>query len=264
VVEQMMRKVRVEKEDFERGLARFQALRGVFAQHTNQLFTHLGMDALNEEAKKTVAEFRRARFTPQLRQAFRGYFDGIRARLDSAGATVAEVHRMMEAMYRKFSEEHGLRLATPASYSLFKYYKEIERLERTFRLNFDTTYVMVTNEEMSLKQKFFETFATQVRRVFGYANRESDTWLKAVMAPMEMQVREHQMQLRRRLVDVAFIGAVDDILADADEFAAQIQVVDEPPVIAGTDRGDGGVGEANDVGDAAELGDHRILTKKAA
>ena len=223
VVEQMMRKVRVEKEDFERGLARFQALRGVFAQHTNQLFTHLGMDALNEEAKKTVAEFRRARFTPQLRQAFRGYFDGIRARLDSAGATVAEVHRMMEAMYRKFSEEHGLRLATPASYSLFKYYKEIERLERTFRLNFDTTYVMVTNEEMSLKQKFFETFATQVRRVFGYANRESDTWLKAVMAPMEMQVREHQMQLRRRLESIKRIHRATDTLEDRVQELEQVE-----------------------------------------
>ncbi len=225
VVEQMMRKVRVEKEEFERGLARFQALRGVFSQHTNALFTHLGMDALNEEAKKTVGEFRKARFTPQLRQAFRGYFDGVRSRLDRASETVAEVHRMMEAMYRKFADEHGLRLASPATFSLFKYHKELERLERTFRLNFDTTMVMVTTEEMSLKQKFFETFASQVRRVFGYANRESDTWLKAVMAPMETQVREHQMQLRRRLESIRRIHRATDTIEDRIQELEQVENV---------------------------------------
>jgi hypothetical protein len=217
--------VRVEKEDFERGLARFQALRGVFSQHTNALFTHLGIDALNEETKKTLAEFRKARFTPQLRQAFRGYFDGVRSRLDRAADTVAEVHRMMEAMYRKFAQEHGLRLASPASFSLFKYHKELERLEQTFRLNFDTTMVMVTNEEMSLKQKFFETFASQVRRVFGFANRESDTWLKAVMAPMETQVREHQMQLRRRLESIRRIHRATDTIEDRIQELEQVENV---------------------------------------
>jgi hypothetical protein len=225
VVEQMMRKVRLEKEEFERGLASFQALRGVFSQHTNRLFTHLGMDALNEEAKRTLAEFRKARFTPQLRQAFRGYFDGVRNRLEQAGETIAEVHRMMEAMYRKFADEHGLRLASPAPFSLFKYHKELERLEHTFRLNFDTTYVMVTNEEMSLKQKFFETFASQVRRVFGYANRESDTWLKAVMAPMETQVREHQMQLRRRLESIRRIHRATDTIEDRVQELEQVENV---------------------------------------
>jgi hypothetical protein len=225
VVEQMMRNVRIEKEEFERGLAHFLALRGVFAQHTNQLFTDLGMDALNEEAKKTLVEFRKARFTPQLRQAFRGYFDGVGARLTRAGGTVAEVHRMMEAMYRKFAVEHGLRLASPAPFSLFKYHKELERLERTFRVNFDTAYVMVTNEEMSLKQKFFETFASQVRRVFGYANRESDTWLKAVMAPMETQVREHQMQLRRRLESIRRIHRATDTLEDRIQELEQVENV---------------------------------------
>ncbi len=223
VVEQMMRKVRVEKEEFERGLAHFQALRGVFAQHANQVFTDLGMDALNDEAKKTLIDFRKARFTPQLRQAFRGYFDGVRARLESAGETLAEVHRMMEAMYRKFAAEHGLRLASPAPFSLFKYHKELERLERTFRLNFDTAYVMVTNEEMSLKQKFFETFASQVRRVFGYANRESDAWLKAVMAPMETQVREHQMQLRRRLESIRRIHRATDTIEDRIQELEQVE-----------------------------------------
>ena len=46
VVEHMMNKVKVDKENFEKGLQRFQALRSIFSQHTNRLFTLLGMESL--------------------------------------------------------------------------------------------------------------------------------------------------------------------------------------------------------------------------
>ena len=48
-----MEKVKQDKEDFEKGLQRFQALRSVFSQQTNILFAHLGMDALKIEVKNT-------------------------------------------------------------------------------------------------------------------------------------------------------------------------------------------------------------------
>jgi hypothetical protein len=63
-------------------------------------------------------------------------------------------------------------------------------------------------------QKFFETMASQVRRVYQYANKEAETWLRAVIAPMEMQIRERQMQLRRRLESIRRIHHATDTLED--------------------------------------------------
>ncbi|MGH8680234.1 MAG: dynamin family protein [Burkholderiales bacterium] len=214
VVEEMMRKVRGEKEEFERGLARFQATRGVFSQLTNTLFTYLGMDALNDQSRRTLKAMSRSRFTPTLRGAMAGYFDGVRGKLARASGVIVEIQKMMEAMYRKFGEEHGLRLAAPQSFSLFRYQREFERLERTYQTQFDTVGTMLTNEKLTLMQKFFETVASQVRRVYQYANKEVETWLRAVMAPMEMQIREHQMQLRRRLESIRRIHHATDTLED--------------------------------------------------
>jgi hypothetical protein len=214
VVEGMMARVRREKEDFERGLARFQALRGVFALRTNELFTHLGMDALKEESRRALREMSRSQITPSLRSAMVGYFEGVRAKLESSGAVIAEIHKMMEAMYRKFSDEHGLHLGSPQPFSLFRYVKEFDRLERNFRTHFDTIYTMVTHEKLVLIEKFFETLASQVRRVYTYANREAEQWLRAVMSPLETQVREHQIQLRRRLESIKRIHQATDALED--------------------------------------------------
>ena len=48
VIEYMMRKVRSEKDEFEQGLQKYYAVRSVFTNLSNNLFGHLGLDALRE------------------------------------------------------------------------------------------------------------------------------------------------------------------------------------------------------------------------
>ncbi|MGA8052981.1 MAG: dynamin family protein [Burkholderiales bacterium] len=214
IVEEMMRKVRAEKEDFEQGFARFQALRGVFSRHTNRLFIHLGMDALAEEARQTLYEIRRSQFTSGVRAAMNRHFRSVRFRLSEAGQVLAEIQRMMEVMYERFAAEHRLRLGRPTPFSLLRYQKECDRLEQHFRSHFDTPLNMLTHEKMALAEKFFETLASEVKRVYHYANRETEQWLRAVMSPMETQMREHQMMLRRRLESIKRIHAATETLED--------------------------------------------------
>ncbi len=73
---------------------------------------------------------------------------------------------------------------------------------------------MISNEKMTLTSKFFETLASRVIHVYEVANRDIENWLKAVIAPMESQVREHQLQLRRRLESIKRIYKATDTLED--------------------------------------------------
>ncbi|MBK8738115.1 MAG: dynamin family protein [Betaproteobacteria bacterium] len=202
VVLTMMKKVAAEKEQFEKGLQRFIALRSVFSQHTNELLTSLGIETLKREAKLTRKAMEDAHFTVGLRAAMSGFFANIRTNLMAASNRSAEIHKMMSAMYEKFSEEHGLEPFEPQPYSTLKYQKEVDRLERAYNVHFNTLWNMASNIKFSLMRKFFETVATRIRHVYDVANRDADNWVKAVMAPLETQVREHHLQLRRRLESV--------------------------------------------------------------
>ena len=73
---------------------------------------------------------------------------------------------------------------------------------------------MIVNEKMTLTTKFFETMANRVVNVYEIANRDVENWLKAVMAPMESQVREQQLQLRRRMESIKRIYKATDTLED--------------------------------------------------
>lgn len=214
VIEHMMNKVKVDKEIFEKGLQRFQALRSVFSQQTNKLFTLLGMEALKVHVTNTRNTMISANFTKSIRSAMDGFFAELRDRLLQSDTQIEEIKRMMDAMYDKFAQEHGLRKAEPPSFSTLRYQKELAKLERAYREQFNTALNMITNEKMTLTTKFFETLASRVIHVFEVTNHDVENWLKAVIAPMESQVREHQLQLRRRLESIKRIYKATDTLED--------------------------------------------------
>jgi len=214
VVEHMMNKVKVDKENFEKGLQRFQALRSIFSQHTNRLFTILGMEALKVHVHSTREAMVAANFTKTIRGSMDNFFTELKTRLVTSDGQIDEIKKMMDVMYEKFSKDHGLRKTEPPAFSTLRYQKELAKLERAYKEQFNTTLNMISNEKMTLTSKFFETLASRVIHVFEVANRDIENWLKAVIAPMESQVREHQLQLRRRLESIKRIYKATDTLED--------------------------------------------------
>ena len=228
VVTTMMSKVAAEKEQFEKGLQRFIALRSVFSQQTNELLTHLGIETLKREARVTRKEMEDSSFTVGLRAAMSGFFANIRGNLLAASNRSTEIHKMMTAMYEKFSEEHGLGPFEPQPFSTLKYQREIDRLERAYNVHFNTLWNMASNIKFSLMRKFFETVAMRIRHVYEVANRDADNWVKAVMAPLETQVREHHLQLRRRLESVKRIhNASNELEARMHELTEMKKTADQ-------------------------------------
>ena len=120
------------------------------------------------------------------------FFRQVDGNLKAASESIQEIRAMMTAMYQKFSDEHGLAAVNPPDHSLRKYRKEMARLERIFDERFNTVFKMLTLGQHQLTARFFETLASKVVQVFELANSETEAWLKALIAPMETQVREHK------------------------------------------------------------------------
>jgi hypothetical protein len=214
VVEHMMERIRQEKDLFERGMQRYTALRTVFTQHTTVLYQAIGLESLRETAGETRRRIEDSPFTKGVRSAMGDFFAAIRGSFESSAQKTTEIHDMMEAMYTRFAREHGLEPFTPPPFSILKYQKEIDRLERAYNVHFNTLWNMVSKAKFTLMKRFFETIAIRVKHVFDIANRDLESWLKAVMAPLETQVREHHLQLRRRLESVKRIHRASDELEE--------------------------------------------------
>jgi len=220
VIQHMMVKANEDKQQFERGLEQFNALRNVFASQVDTLRLQLGMPALRDEVRQTRRAMEKSRFSAGLREAMGLFFRRVDANLSASSDAIQEIRAMMTAMYQKFSDEHGLAAVNPPEHSLHKYRKEMARLERIFNERLNTTFKMLTLGQHQLTTRFFETLASKVVQVFELANSETEAWLKALIAPMETQVREHKIQLKRRLESVSRIHAATETL---DERIAELE-----------------------------------------
>ncbi|MDP1643882.1 MAG: dynamin family protein [Thiobacillus sp.] len=214
VIQHMMVKANEDKQQFERGLQQFNALRNVFASQVDTLRQRLGMQALRDEVRQTRQAMEKSHFSTGLREAMGHFFREVGGNLMASAAITQEIRAMMTAMYQKFSDEHGLAAVNPPDHSLNKYRKEMARLERIFEERFNTVFKMLTVGQHQLTARFFETLASKVVQVFELANSETEAWLKALIAPMETQVREHKIQLKRRLESVSRIHAATETLDD--------------------------------------------------
>jgi hypothetical protein len=153
----------------------------------------------------------------------------------------------MHAMYRTFNAEHGLNLGSPMMFSMRRYFDELDRIEALHRRQFGAL-TLVTTEKWALMRRFFESVAARIKEVYDVANREIEAWLRAVIAPIEGQVREHQVQLRRRIDSVNRVrdasdslderiaeldferGRIEEQLALAAGYADQVRAVLEAPL----------------------------------
>ena len=212
VIEHMMKKVKTDKEVFEKSLQRFQATRSIFSQQTNVLYTHLNIKNLDALIAQTKRDMEISMTTAGLKGCMQNFFAQAHQTMETVAKQATEIKEMMEGVYRKFQEEYGLAHVKPGGFSVTRYLREIKRLE-TKHEQFMKGLSVVFTEQQVLTRKFFESSVAKVRAIFRMANRDADGWLKTIMSPMESQVREHQILLRRRLESIKQIHKATDTLS---------------------------------------------------
>jgi hypothetical protein len=211
IVAHMMKRIDMEKADFDASLVKLQGTRTVFSTLSNELFDCLGMDVLKKEIWQTREAMKGSMFSRGMRDAVRRFFSQVEGNLILSNRKVGEIAEMMTVMYRRFSAEHGFALSTPMPFSLKRYADEIAAIEAAYQKQFGAG-AMLTTPQLALMQKFFDSIASRVKQNLATANRDVEAWLKVVMAPLEAQIREHRDQLKQRRSSIERIHlAADDL-----------------------------------------------------
>ncbi|MFS2215566.1 dynamin family protein [Telluria sp. Tellsp104] len=211
VIAHMVRRVEMEKKEFDASLFKLQGTRAVFTTLSTELYSIIGMDVVQDHVDAVRAAMEAARFSTGMRAPVRTFFDQARASLAAAQAKIAEIAAMMETMVRRFSAEHGLALALPAALSLERYRREIDAIEAIYVKQFGTATLLITSRG-TLLERFFDTIASRIKFAFREANGDAEAWLKVVNAPLEAQIRQHRDQLRHRQASIQRILEATDSL----------------------------------------------------
>jgi len=158
---------------------------------------------------------------------------------------MAEIEKMMTGVHRSFAEQVGWSLPPPMRFTLDTYVAEVRQLEDIYRNHFGAL-TLITRDKWSLIERFFDTVVVRSRAIFAAAERDAEAWVRSLLPPLEMQVREQRAQLKKRTDSVSRIrdaqgslderiGQLEDALQDAQQrleelkrHAERISVPHEP------------------------------------
>jgi hypothetical protein len=169
------------------------------------------MEVVQRQIEEVRDAMESVRFATGVRTPVREFFEEARGNLYRSNAKIAEIAEMIDTMYKRFADEHGLALAPPMGLSLDRYQAEIDRIEGIYLKQFGTTTLLITSRG-TLLQRFFDSIASRVRRTFRAANADADAWLKVIMAPIEAQIRQHKEQLKHRQASIQRIHDATETL----------------------------------------------------
>jgi hypothetical protein len=207
----MLVRAQSEQREFEENVRKVVAARVVLARLSEVVYANLRLQSLRTIVMATRDRMRKVRLTPQFMTAVREYFAALRETLRRANAGLAEIERMVLGIQRRFAEETGWSIPSPMPFTLDTYLAEIDRVQAAYESHFGTLSVL-TRDKWSLIERFFETVVGRSRNIFAAAEKDTEAWVRSLLPPLEMQVREQRQQLRKRTESVMRIRDAQDSL----------------------------------------------------
>ncbi|NLD67710.1 MAG: GTPase [Limnobacter sp.] len=223
----MSARVERERREFSRALRQLQAVRSVAARHAQSIGDALGADSIRRHLREARNVMRTSSFSVGLRDGMDSVLAAARADFDEAARQVDELGSLMNAMYRSFGADYGLSLGRPSRFSMRRYRDALDRIEQAHRRQFGAM-TLATTARQALMRRFFELVAARIRELYDRAAGDARAWQRALMSPIESQVREHQAQLHRRADALRrVLEAGDELEARIAEVEARRQVVEQ-------------------------------------
>jgi hypothetical protein len=240
-IERMLIRAQTEQRDFEDNVRKIVAARVVLARLANEAYAPLRLDSLRARVLEARERMRKVRLTPQFFAAVKDYFAQVRDLVRQSNAKLLEIEQMVLGVQRRFAEDLGWSLSPPMPFALDTYLAELERAEAAYKNHFGALAVL-TRDKWALIERFFDTVVSKSREVFAAAERDTEAWVRSLLPPIEVQVREQRAQLKKRAESVARIRdaqeSLDARIGELEEALEDVQVrLDELKKFANQARG---------------------------
>ena len=229
VIRQMRERVEKEKADFERGSAGVLAVHSVHTKLVRSMFKALDNPSVQKAMEGLMASLKESGFKLGIKKAYAQGFANLRAMLDAATKSGAEIESMMGGTFQQLNSRYGLSLQLTPPPDLSRFQDELSAIERSH-----VQYLGIGNIFRLSRPEFAERLARalmmRVQSVFMTALGEADLWNASLASQLDSQWRERRLSFGRRMEVIeraqGASGGLDQRLAEIDQREIAINALD--------------------------------------
>ena len=198
VIQQLIQKAKAHKIAYYESVKNFQTSRKKLALQAKNMYAVLGANALDELIQKTRDVMSGSWTTAGMKKGMDTFFTNSNDALEIAGRQADQTYKLVQSIYKKFQDEHGLQIKMPPPFPMKEYEEELKQLH-TKGEEFRNSTLTTVSEQSFVVKKFFITLVSHARNVFVKAHREADSWLKEMINPLVAQIQEKRDNIEQHM-----------------------------------------------------------------
>jgi len=109
-----------------------------------------------------------------------------------------QIKGLVDATYKHFHEKFGFARLSPPALNLEKHTLTMTGMQETAREFCHDPVNMAKYKDFVVK-RFYESLVGQARQIFEMTRLDADTWLKSALNPLNLQIKEHEKVLAKRI-----------------------------------------------------------------
>lgn len=194
----LMSETRDRQNHYMTNVENFKTSREVFLVQAKHLIDSFDKRRIDPIIQRTREDMSKCLTTYSMKQQIRKLFDELRDLLQESVDITNETRRLVKAIHKKFTEEHGFRELEPELFSIKQYQFDLEQIfneGEAFRTSTKTTMT----EQSIVINKLYSTLIAKARNILRQAHADAISWSQGVLTPLMHQIKDHKKQIDSRL-----------------------------------------------------------------
>ena len=182
----------------------FSIARKLMARQGGILLNHLDSEHVEQLVAKNLKEILRSPTTSALAQAMQSLISEASTLLEGFERQNRQIMNMVEAVYTRFNQLPGFKLAPPQLSCLEKYRQDLQQLgEKT--AEFCRRPINLMTDKTSLAKKFGMEVVAPLRDLFTQLKTQTGWWLRELSVPVQDQIQAQKIALEKREEEINMI-----------------------------------------------------------
>ncbi|MCC6303429.1 MAG: dynamin family protein [Gammaproteobacteria bacterium] len=198
IVQQLLQKAKEKKDSYYESVKTFQLSRKKLALQAKIMFNTLDIESIDKIIDKSRKDMAGSWTTAGMKNGMAIFFDSMRDAMQIVSRQSEETFKLVQAIYKKFHDEYGLRVSSPRLFPTKKYTDELDLLYLKAE-EFRNSPVTTMSEQSFVVKKFFISLVSHARNTFIQASKEADTWLKELVNPLVNQIQEKRNSIEQHM-----------------------------------------------------------------
>ena len=194
----MVARLEIDRKNYQTTVQTFRKTYDTVMTQGGTMLKQLDDDALEQILNKDREFIEDAWTTAGLWKNMQGLFQHFTSVSSKILNFANQIKGLVEMTYAHFHEKFGFAKLTPPALNLEKHTLTMTGLQESAK-QFCHDPVNIAKYKNFVVSKFYESLVGEARQIFELTRMDAESWLKSALNPLNLQIKDHEQVLAKRL-----------------------------------------------------------------